>query len=111
MSAPWKAIRFSGKWMIYAGRDIKNNYCSVINYDVVVAEIDPYDDMKSAEARKYAHLIAAAPELLKALQRIILAVDACGKDDDKSLIYEFTEQMELQARAAIAKALNQPITE
>ncbi|MEX5385589.1 hypothetical protein WCE10_21380 [Cronobacter muytjensii] len=48
--------------------------------------------------------VSAAPELLEALQMIIAACDACGKDDDKSLIDEFTQEMEDKARAAIEKA-------
>lgn len=51
-----------------------------------------------------ARLIAAAPELLEALQAIIGACDRCGKDDDKSLVDEFTEEMEQAARSAIDKA-------
>jgi hypothetical protein len=49
-------------------------------------------------------LIAAAPDLLAALQAIIGACDRSGGDDDKSLIDEFTGEMEEAARAAIAKA-------
>lgn len=59
------------------------------------------------EQEANARLIAAAPDLLVALQTIISACERCDKDDDKSLIDEFSEEMEAAARAAIAKALGQ----
>ena len=63
------------------------------------------------EAEKNSDLIAAAPDLLDALQKIMGAIDRCEAEDEASLIDEFTEEMETSARAAIAKALNTDTTE
>lgn len=41
-------------------------------------------------------------QLLAALERIINACDECETDDDKSIVDLFTEEMEADARAAIA---------
>lgn len=56
------------------------------------------------EARGNASLIAAAPDLLEALEGIMDAVKRCEEDDDKSITDEFTEELEIVALAAIAKA-------
>lgn len=71
------------------------------------ANVQGYGSTPKEELEEIATLMAAAPELLEALQMIIAACDACGKDDDKSLIDEFTQKMEDKARAAIAKATGQ----
>lgn len=42
-------------------------------------------------------------DLLAALKQIIDASDKCSKDENLSLSDVFTEQMELEAKAAIAK--------
>jgi hypothetical protein len=48
------------------------------------------------------NLLSALEERTKALQAIVDACDRCGKDDDRSLVDEFTEEMEAAARAALA---------
>lgn len=58
--------------------------------------------MPSAKAN--AHLIAATPDMYRALSEIVQALDMCESFDDLSLIDEFTEEMEQAARAALVKA-------
>lgn len=48
---------------------------------------------------------AREQRLVAALQAIIDACDRCGGDDDKSLVDEFTQEMEDAARAALADAI------
>lgn len=66
------------------------------------------EDERMREGVANALLIAAAPELLEALEAIIGACDACEGRDDLSLTDVFTEEMEQAARAAIAKAKGEP---
>lgn len=72
---------------------------------LVIADVMPYGlgfTPEKQEAKANAHLIAAAPELLEALQRFIAFTDNVNKEHNDG----FESSMVLQAKAAIAKALN-----
>lgn len=71
--------------------------------DIVIASYNHLIE----EGEANAILIASAPDLLEALQAIIGACDRCEKDDNTSLIDEFTDEIESKARAAIARAKGQ----
>lgn len=57
-----------------------------------------------------AHLIAAAPELLEALQRA-MSIIQCSTSDTTGEEYREYYEVRTMAFEAIAKALNKPITE
>lgn len=88
-----------GPWVIEKWTDSKGNYRVAVE-DIDIYCGDPHKYTREDEAR--VSLIAAAPELLKALQAYV------ESDDVGALIG--TEKYK-NARAAIAKATNHPAGE
>lgn len=56
-----------------------------------------------AESQRKQQLEQQVADLVGVLERIIGACDACVADDGKSLVDEFTEEMEASSRAVIQK--------
>jgi hypothetical protein len=89
-----------GPWNINGGRiEGPNAYTSTATVIGVVGEISNQSFTDTANAR----LIAAAPEMLKALQSIATRASCAPNDDAKLAGQEFDRIMQM-ARAAIAKA-------
>ncbi len=104
--APW-SVRFHKQincFFIHSGND-QDVAEAPVQY-ILAGRVrgENYDDFAEVDAN--AALMATAPRLLKALQAIIGACDRCELSDDVSLIDEFTEEMENEAREAIAQALD-----
>ncbi len=61
-----------------------------------------WDDYSEVDAN--AALMSASPNLYKALKAIIDACDRCIQHENLSIVDEFTEDMEAEARQALTKA-------
>jgi hypothetical protein len=82
------------------------NRASAAGREIIVSEVSPVDvavlshrDKSQSEITANAYLIAAAPDLLNALQAIVKSL---ADQDDEGMI-EHAQQM-IDARSAIAKA-------
>lgn len=99
---PW--VVWDGNVKVYAGPVDENTTCCISGYRCKIAECDDlYDEnMTEEEAEANARLIAAAPELLEALEWIVNPDYAIGSNA------EYKHAAVEVAKAAIAKATGEP---
>lgn len=69
----------------------------------VVADVDRHAWTTSDEIRANCHLIAAAPDLLEALENLEVLLDLIASDESVNSEYQINDFKDI-ARAAIAKA-------
>jgi hypothetical protein len=88
---PWKAqMREFRQWEVV----------STCETEWWIADASPYNERQEANAR----LIAAAPELLEALEAVLYWAEIAGDTTDKEALAANEEASIALARAAIAKA-------
>lgn len=94
----------SGNWRIVTTHDGTTNICACHGTIITDAEMHPMNQTRDANAR----LIAAAPDLLAALQAAVAQLDrfagALATDQIQQHWDDDADQAQQQARAALARA-------
>lgn len=72
----WNAHLLGSSWRIYTGDNIKADRYSISGYDKEICTIDEDSEgVSKAQQKANAKLMAAAPELLSALESLMLAAE------------------------------------